>query len=715
MSRVQIRPADAVTTVRLLLALAVAVLVARSFVAPPRTALLVTLAAVALVLDAVDGEVARRTACTRFGARYDMEVDAFLVLVLSVRVADTVAWWALLIGLARYLLLVAGWCCPWLRGETPPRYWAKVVAAVQGVVLTVVAAGVLPRWLALTALAVALVLLAESFGHQVRQLRRSRPADRAPSAAVTTAAYVLVWLALVAPDRLRDVGPAVLLQLPLELLGLVVLGLVLPPRVRRPVTAALGVVLALLVVVRALDLGFGAVLDRRFDLLNDSYYLGPAIGVVRDSDGTAAAVGLLVGVVVALALLVALLAAAAARVAGAASRHRRVGVSAVAALAVVGAFTAAAGTGLATTQTSDLAVRQVSTIRSDVADRRVFSHDIATDEALPAGLLDRLRGKDVLLVFVESYGRVAVQDTSYAPGVEAVLDRGTDQLRAAGYGARSAFLTSPTFGAASWLAHSTLQSGLWVDSQQRYDQLVTSHHSTLTSAFGTAGWRTVFDVPAVTKDWADGRRFYGFDQLYDARNVGYRGPRFSYATMPDQFTLAALERNELTPGPREPVMAEVDLVSSHHPWAPLPHLVDWSAVGDGSVFDDQPAQGDSPDEVFRDPDKVRAAYGASIEYSWSSLVSWLVQRPDPKLVLVVLGDHQPHSYVSGTDPGHDVPISVIARDPAVLASIDGWGWQAGLHPAPDAPVWRMDTFRDRFLAAYSDPRPEDPALEGSTP
>jgi hypothetical protein len=92
-----------------------------------------------------------------------------------------------------------------------------------------------------------------------------------------------------------------------------------------------------------------------------------------------------------------------------------------------------------------------------------------------------------------------------------------------------------------------------------------------------------------------------------------------------------------------------------------------------------------------------------------------VQRPDPNLVLVVLGDHQPHSYVSGTDPGHDVPISVIARDPAVLASIDGWGWQAGLHPAPDAPVWRMDTFRDRFLAAYSDPRPEDPALEGSTP
>ena len=69
-------------------------------------------------------------------------------------------------------------------------------------------------------------------------------------------------------------------------------------------------------------------------------------------------------------------------------------------------------------------------------------------------------------------------------------------------------------------------------------------------------------------------------------------------------------------------------------------------------------------------------------------------------MLVVLGDHQPHSYVTGSDAGHDVPISVIAHDPAVLDRIDDWGWQDGLHPTPDAPVWQMDAFRDRFLTAY---------------
>ena len=74
-------------------------------------------------------------------------------------------------------------------------------------------------------------------------------------------------------------------------------------------------------------------------------------------------------------------------------------------------------------------------------------------------------------------------------------------------------------------------------------------------------------------------------------------------------------------------------------------------------------------------------------------------------MLIVLGDHQPATIVSGSNAGHDVPISIIARDPAVLDRISGWGWQDGLRPRPDAPVWPMDAFRDRFLSAYG-PRPE---------
>jgi hypothetical protein len=315
-------------------------------------------------------------------------------------------------------------------------------------------------------------------------------------------------------------------------------------------------------------------------------------------------------------------------------------------------------------------------------------------------LLTGLRGKDVLIAFVESYGRVAVQDSAFSPRVDAVLDAGTSRLAAAGFCSVSAFLTSPTFGGISWLAHSTLQSGLWVDNQLRYDDLVASDRSTLSDAFKRAGWRTVSDVPSDTQDWPQATSFYHYDKTYDARNVGYAGPKFSYAAMPDQYTLSAFQRLELAKPAHAPVMAEIDLVSSHTPWAPLPRMVDWSALGDGAVFDGMPQQGPSPDAVWRDPAQVRLAYGRSVEYSLNTLISFVQAFHDDNLVLIVLGDHQPATIVSGSGASRDVPISVIAHDPAVLDRISGWGWQDGLRPGPTAPVWRMDAFRDRFLTAY---------------
>jgi phosphatidylglycerophosphate synthase len=710
-------PANRVTLLRALLVLAVT-WVSLDERVPDRVPVLVSVASLALVLDGVDGWVARRTGTvSAFGARFDMEVDAFLILVLSVYVARSAGWWVLLIGAARYVFVVAGWLQPWLRGTAPPRPWCKVVAVVQGVVLTVAAADLLPLGWTRVALAVALVLLAESFGREAWELwRAGGPEARADlrslaSRSLTGTAVVVVWFALVLPERVTHLTPGAFVRIPLEGLVLVVLALVLGPRTRRATTVGFGVVLGLLLVVKILDLGFSTVLDRPFDPLNDSYYLGPAVGVLGDSIGRTAAVAVAVAAGLLVVLVVAAVCLAVVRLARVAVRHRPASARAVAGLAVVWVVCAvtgaqvASGAGVASTSAADLAYGQVHQLRADLADRAVFAKQIRADDLADTPgdqLLQGLRGKDVVVVFVESYGRVAVQGSSFSPGVTAVLDDGSRRLRAAGFSTRSAFLTSPTFGAASWLAHLTLQSGLWVNSQQRYNQLITDRRTTLTSAFERAGWRTVFDDPAITKDWADGRRFYGFDMSYDSRNVGYRGPKFGYAPMPDQYSLDALTRNELTADPNRPrVMAEIDLVSSHHPWTPLPHLVDWASLGDGSVFDGMPEQGPSESTVYRDPGKVRAAYGKSIEYTMGTLVSWLERNPDPNLVLVVLGDHQPHHYVSGRSPGHDVPISVIARDPAVTDRIASWGWQDGLRPTPDAPVWPMSSFRDRFVTAFA--------------
>lgn len=173
-------PADRVTLTRATLVGCVTALVAASYVAGSHApvAVLVTIATAALILDAVDGYVARRTGSANpLGARFDMEVDAFLILVLSVHVARTLGVWVLAIGLMRYAYVVAGWVMPWLRRPTPPRYWAKVVAAVQGIVLTAVASGLFPGWLCVAAVAGALALLVESFGRDVVwQFRHRSPA-----------------------------------------------------------------------------------------------------------------------------------------------------------------------------------------------------------------------------------------------------------------------------------------------------------------------------------------------------------------------------------------------------------------------------------------------------------------------------------------------------------------------------------------------------------
>ncbi|MFL6099756.1 MAG: CDP-alcohol phosphatidyltransferase family protein [Actinomycetales bacterium] len=703
------RPADYVTLARAALVGGVAALVADAFAGQPHLGPLVGLAAVALALDAVDGQVARRTrTASALGARFDMEVDALLILLLSAYVARSLGGWVLLIGLARYLLLAAGSLWPWLRRPTPPRYWAKVVAATQGVTLTVVASGLLPHVVAVLVMTAALGLLAESFLNQVAVLAGLRERV-AMSRILSVAAVVLVWAALALPDQLTRLSVSTFVPVPAEGLVLAAAALLLPAGPRRALSTTAGGLLGVLVLLKLLDMGYYSQLDRAFNPVIEWSSLGPAVGVLRDSVGSVWAY-LAVGVAVLLAIaVVGLLAWAALRVSRVSAGHRRLSAMVVGALALVWTAGAVLGldvapqTAVASGTTTQFAATEVRNIAAAARDRREFPDQLRAADSYaerPAGdLLAGLKGKDVIVAFVESYGQRAVQDSAYAPGVVSVLDAGTRQLTAAGFSARSAFLTSPTFGGLSWLAHSTLQSGLWIDNQQRYGQLVDSSRFTLSDAFKKAGWRTVSVAPADDGPWPEGTSFYHFDQLYNATNVGYEGPRFSYATMPDQFSLKAFRDRELTPG-HAPVMAELDLVSSHYPWTPLPRILPWDSIGDGSIYDPMPAQGPSVPSLYTNYDNVRTAYGRSIQYSVQSLVSFVQNAHDPNLVLILLGDHQPAPKVSGVGATHEVPISIVAHDPTVFDKIAGWSWEPGLHPSRQAPVWPMDTFRNRLLDAY---------------
>ncbi|MEJ3652519.1 sulfatase-like hydrolase/transferase [Actinomycetes bacterium KLBMP 9759] len=530
---------------------------------------------------------------------------------------------------------------------------------------------------------------------------------------VTGTCAALVFLALVVPREVGQLSPLALLRIPLEgLLGAALL-LVLPARARGVVALVGGAVLGVVTVLRVMQMGFLSVLARPFDPLFDWPQLSSAVELLRHSMGDTGSTAVAVGAVVAGLLLVVLMPLAVRRLAGVAARHRVGTARAVAVLTVawIGCFAlgaqVVAPVPVAARSVVATAVQTADQVAASLDDQRIFDEQAATDafgSVADADLLAGLRGKDVVLTFVESYGRSALENPLFAPTVDAVLDEGTRRLAAAGFSARSAFLTSSVTGGGSWLAHATLLSGLRVTNQHSFDKLVASDRLTLSSAFGRAGWETVSVMPSSEGEWPE-RAFYGFDRVYDSANLGNRSRTYSGFQTPDQFTLSAFERLERGRAGRGPLMAEIPLVTSHWPWAEVPRLRDWADVGDGTVFDGPGAGRSDPAEaVESDPDRMRDGYRRSIEYSLSTLVSYVETYGDDNLVLVFLGDHQPATFVTGDGAGMDVPITIVSRDPAVLDRIGGWNWSEGLRPDARAPVWPMASFRDRFLTAYGPQR-----------
>jgi phosphatidylglycerophosphate synthase len=707
-------PAGCVTLTRATLAVGVAALTAASFEREVAVAALVTLASIALALDFVDGWIARRTATeSALGAKLDGEVDAFLILVLSVEVAPSVGAWVLAIGLARYAFLAAGWALPWMRAALPRRHWRKTVAASQGVALVIAASGIAPPVVSRVLLAVALAMLAESFGRDVWWLWRRRhdtrtrvatahvPRHPAETAVLTLLALAVVWAALVAPIQPWLLTPGAFVRLPLEGLLLAGLAVALPTRARRLAPWLIGPLLGVLVLMKLFDLGFFIAFDRPFNPVEDWTYLTIGVGTVRETFGSRDAdLAVAAAVMIGLAALV-IPALAVAQLTRVAARHRERSLLTMAALTAVWAFcwvlgAEVSGGAIASTSAAHLAVNEVHAVRADLRDRARFSALVDRQDAYrstPTGrLLKGLRGKDVLLVFVESYGQMAVQGTTFSPGIDDVVNAGTRQLQAHGFSSRSGWLTSSTFGGGSWLAHATLQSGVWINSPARYSRLIDSKRLTLTAAFRRAGWRTVADVPATHGSWPEARSFYHYEKVWDRENLAYRGPKYGFSPMPDQYALEALQKLELAKRNRPPVFSEVDLTSSHEPWTRIPPLTSWPRLGNGSIFNRLPIDQAGLSDT-------QQGYARSIQYALHALYSFVERYGNKNTVLIVLGDHQPSRVVS-LPPGHEVPITIIAHDPKVIGRLSSWDWTAGMLPGSTAPVWPMSAFRNHFLDAF---------------
>jgi hypothetical protein len=356
--------------------------------------------------------------------------------------------------------------------------------------------------------------------------------------------------------------------------------------------------------------------------------------------------------------------------------------------------------------TARLAFDRVVLTRDTLQELAAFTRAAETDPfdgVTP--LLDHIGGRDVLMIFVESYGRASFDNDLYAPTHAATLQAAEAALAEdPDIAMRSGWLTAPMIGGQSWLAHSSIASGLWISNQTRYRTLLASPRKTLFDLAREAGYHTATVVPAIVQDWPEGVRL-GFETILAAADLGYEGLPFNWVTMPDQFTFSAYDRLLAQDRPDDrPLFTEIALISSHAPWVPVPDMIDWEDVGDGTVFNEVAQSDDPPDVVWRDRDRVRDQYRQAVDYALQAATGYTLRQTDDMPLVIILGDHQSANFVSGSD-SFDVPIHVIGPR-EVLARIDDWGWTPGLVPDGDVAPWTMDLFRDRFLKAFSSGAPD---------
>lgn len=512
---------------------------------------------------------------------------------------------------------------------------------------------------------------------------------------------------LVVGDFLETRWALVPAQLSLELAALVGIAALLGRRGIRPGRLGLGVVALLLSVAVALRLADIVVpwyFGRDFNAVADLRYVGFGLGLMRDSTPAATFAAILAGVAVAILAQLAVSYVLVAQVWRAAAAGRWSPFALVAAAAVLAFPLVPARYDLGRVPVAGATALAVGGNTARALDAwGLTGHSLALiQQAIaarpPVASLDGLGRRNVLLVFVESYGTITFTDPAFRAGLAETRARWAERLPAAGYHVVSDVIDSPITGGGSWMAHASMNFGVRVDSQPLFDILLTTGARALGQDFRASGYRTVAAQPRMQQPWLQAD-FFGFDHVISDLNLGYRGPRFSWETVPDQFVFEQVHRRELAVGDGRPRFVMYVLSSTHAPFDRIPGLLaDAARLDDGSVYDGLPATSFPPPggRVFDNRD----GYLAATRYSLSALEQYLTTRLSDDSLVIVLGDHQPPLTVAAETRNKAVPIHVISRDPALVAPFRAMGFADGVEPKGFIARRGMETFLAQFLAAF---------------
>lgn len=338
---------------------------------------------------------------------------------------------------------------------------------------------------------------------------------------------------------------------------------------------------------------------------------------------------------------------------------------------------------------------------------RAIADGMRGDRVLPASPsfdtdLSRLRGADVLLFFIESYGAVTFERPEFSEPLTARRARLERIIHDTGNRVASAFVTSPTFGGSSWFAHITLMSGVKVGDPDTNARLMSEKRDTLPAAMARHGYRSIAMMPGLWTPWPEGA-FYGFEDIYTGPRMDYQGPSFGWWDMPDQFTLARLDERERDMPARRPLFVFFPTISTHTPFSPrAPYQPDWHRLLTERPYD--AADVERAYDEWVDWTNLGPSYVRAMDYAYDTLAGYLEKHRGEPFVMIAIGDHQPPALVSGEQAPWEVPVHVITSNADVLGRLESHGLTPGLVPTRPA-LGPMEALLPMLIDAFGDNRP----------
>ncbi len=314
--------------------------------------------------------------------------------------------------------------------------------------------------------------------------------------------------------------------------------------------------------------------------------------------------------------------------------------------------------------------------------------------------LKLLGGANVLLFLVESYGATTLTEPFYEREINELYASLEESFSTNGFSIASHLLDSSTNGGNSWLAQSTLMTGIRISNQSDFIYFTQTEPVALPSFFKGAGYYTVAAEPGATRP-ITGHDLFKFDRKIIAPSFGYAGPKFSWSRMPDQFVIHVVHRRVIALQ-RRPVFAMYALTSSHGPWNLQPQVIeDWREIKNGAIYGQLPKI-EFPTS-WTDLSEARGPYMHSVAYSMDVIRRYALEFIADDTLVIMLGDHQPTGQITDHTKDNRVPIHVVSRNPGLVDKFLKRGYTPHIRPNLDVPAQPMEDFPGDLVTDFSTP------------